>query len=251
MAQSRTNLNQILAPVIWLISLLFLTQALMSQTPSSAEESKATFRTLSLIAPINDLLYDYEGEVIPVRARTSSFSSEYSLPKSGDLVFYRMLPPAEGEAEPQRLTVAEIKLDKVTGSLFIFMTEPSKTPNQIKTFIAQDSWEAHPLETIQIFNLSERHTMVKLDTEGEVKLLGPGESAIYPYPESGSKQALLNVATREGDNEWELRIGGPQLTQQGTRSTLALVDEQATAERPLTEDLFIRKLIERAPPPQE
>ena len=248
MAQSRTNLNQILAPTLWLTCLFFLTQALMSQTPSSAEESKATFRILSLIAPINDLLYDYEGEVIPVRARTTSFSSEYHLPESGDLIFYRMLPPAEGETEPQRLNVAEIKRENIGGSLFIFMTESPKTPNQIKTFIAQDSWETHPLETLQIFNLSERHTMVKLDTAGEVKLLGPGESAIYPYPKSGSKQALLNVATREGNNEWELRIGGPQLTLQGTRSTLALVDEQATEERPLTKDLLIRKLIERVPP---
>ncbi|MBC2603721.1 hypothetical protein [Puniceicoccus vermicola] len=255
MAPTRTNLKRSSTRGHWknlfLLGLIFFGNTEINAQTSPLKQPEASFRTLSLLAPINDLYYDYDDQKIPVRARTTSFSRTYPLPKKGTLDFYRLLPPKEGETEPQRVTVTEIDLDQKPGSLFVFMTESATNPNRIKTFVAQDSWESHPLETLLVFNLSERHTLVKLDTAGKVKLLGPGESATYPYPQSGAKQALLNVATQEGQNDWKLRIGGPQITLPGTRSTLVLVDEQATELRPLTEDLLIRKLIERAPVPTE
>ena len=239
-----------MSQILGLLGLLIVGQVLVAQA-STTPDQVASFRTLSMITSINDLLYDYDGESVPVKARTSSFSKAYPLPDDGNLIFYRLLPPKEGETEPQRINVAEIELEEDNGGLFIFMTEATDNVNHINTFVAKDSWTEHPLETLLVFNLSERHTMVKLDTDGEVRQLGPGQSAIYPYPKNGSKQAMLKVATREDGSDWELRIGGPQLTLAGTRSTLALVDEQATELRPLTKDLLIRKLIERAPITEE
>lgn len=255
MASTRTNIKLSPTVKLWksisLLGLFIIGQTGILAQTSAPQKPETSFRTLSLMAPITGIYYDHGGERIPVRARTTSFSRALPLPEDGELTFYRLLPPKEGETEPQRVTVAEVDLNQHPGSLFIFMTEFPNNQNRIKTFVAEDSWESHPLGTLLVFNLSERHTLVKLDTGGKVKLLGPGESANFPYPKDGSKQALLNVATQEGENDWELRIGGPQITLPDTRSTLVLVDEQATELRPLTEDLLIRKLIERAPAPQE
>lgn len=210
--------------------------------PAAAPKPPAIFRTLALGSNVSDLFYDSLGKPVPITAGASGFSAPHLAPKNGRLELYRELPPATPEGKPRRTIVATLQLGE-GGPYLVFMVTGQQSPSQTNALVVDDSWEEHPARTMRVFNFSQRRALVKV---GEtVSEIAPSQSRLFTWPDGN--QARLQVATREAGG-WVLRAGGPQLTPPHSRSSVILLDQQPSEDRPVTDELLVRNLIDSEPP---
>lgn len=227
-----------------LIGVLTLCAGLLAhgyaQAPSTAT-LPVTFRMLSLGAPVSKVYYDYHGRPVRISAGSTSFSSPRRAEAGQKVDLYREVPAADPNAAPTRETLSSFQLGN-GGPYLVFFDVNANNRFDIRTHVVEDSWQEHPVGTMKIFNFSRRKTMVKVnDTIVELE---PLETTQFNY--SGERQTWLQAAVWE-NGEWTLRTSSPQVTLPNTRSTLVLLDQPPSPDRPNTRELLLRNFFEQAP----
>jgi hypothetical protein len=241
MAFLERYLNRITTLVLLPVCVLVLTPAARAQ---SAPKPPPTFRTLALGMSVDNIFYDQRGKAVSVTAGASGFSAPYIVPEDNRLVFYRLVPPVPPETTPRRVTLADVRVAEDGGPFLILMMINPAAPAEMHVLVVDDSWEKHPVQTMLLFNFSRRRTTVKL---GEaLRELNPVQSHLFPF--GADRQVWLQAATWD-EGKWEMRVSGPQLTLPKTRSTVVLIDQEPSDERPITHDLLVRNFIDPQPAP--
>lgn len=211
-----------------------------------APKPPVTFRAIALGVPVSDLFYDLKGESIAVTAGSSGLSSAYVVPPSGRVVFYRVLPPEKPGEKPRHAPVTEVQVGE--GGPYLVVMMVNQETSAVAALVVEDSWETHPVKTTRVFNFSRRLAMVKMG-ESLVEL-PTTKSHIFTYAEGGQErlQVRFQVATKENEN-WVLRVGGPQVTLPKTRSTIVLIDQPPSPDRANPVAVLVRNFIEFEPAP--
>lgn len=210
-------------------------------------EPPAKFCTLALgSADIGGLLYDLKpGRSISVAATGGNFSSPYFVPADGLVSFYRLVPPVPPETKPQRVPVGEARFGKGAGPWLLLMKSPNGPDAPMQLQVVDDSWAAHPVHTMRIFNFSTRRAGVNM---GESTFeLNTGESKVISYPASADP-VWMKVAVME-ESGWTLRVAGPKAMIPKTRSTFILADAPIEPSRPDFKGVMTSTLIDMEPKP--
>lgn len=244
MAFTRRNLNPLRTSIhalLLALGLLLAEGSLQAQPVSSG----VAFRTLALGKTLSDVFYDYKGKPVSVMAGSSGFSAPYRAEPGSLIEFYREIPPEKPGEAPVHLKLADFRLGDVGPFLVLIEVNPEDI-NDVQVHVVDDTWEKHPVSTIQIFNYSERMAMVKVGDE--VAQMKTGQSHLFPY--SGEMQVWIQAAVREEEN-WVLRVSGPQAILPNSRSTIVLLDQPPSEDRPITFEVLVRNFLEFAPKPPE
>jgi hypothetical protein len=203
-----------------------------------------TFRMLSLGAPVSNVFYDYQGKPIRLSAGSTSLSSPRRAEAGQEVELYREIPPVAPSTTPTKEKLNTFQLGN-GGPYLVFMQVNPADNFDIRSHVVEDSWQEHPLGTIRIFNFSKRKTMAKIGDK--IVELNPGQTALFDYAE-GKHQTWLQAAVWE-DGEWTLRTSNPQVTLPSTRSSIVLLDQPPSRDRPNTRELMVRNFFEHAPQP--
>lgn len=243
MALFRRNLNKVLLGLV--LTLLHLNCSLAWAEVASAQ----TFRTLGVRRAAPKLFYEQDHKEIPIFAGDSALSRRYSAPKSGVLKLYCYVPAEDPKLPPVKLTVAEAELPSESENLvLIASTQNVESRDGVPGVALQAvdaSIEAHPLDTIRIFNFSQRNIAAKVSDQFE-EIASGGES-FFPYPE-GNK-VWVKIAAYEGDEAgWKLRTGGPKAIFPGKRTIIVLSDAYPTLDDPEGLKINLRNVIDSHPP---
>jgi hypothetical protein len=237
------------SPLIALTLVCFaLLTAPLSRAQAVSGEPPVLFRTLALAEVVSGIFYDdVRGRPVQLMAG-SGLSAPYVCPPGGLVSLYREEPPVPPETTPRRVPVAEARLGKGGPWLLLLARAPGAARTEAVQVVAiDDSWTAHPVGTIRVFNYLKRRARAAVKIGGEAIELSTGGSHIFPYP-GEADQSWVQVALQEEDG-WVLRAGGPQATIPNTRATLVLADSPPTPFDPDPRTVLIRNLIEAAPPP--
>lgn len=221
--------------------------ALRGHAQTAPVEPPAKFCTLALgMADIVDLHYDLKhGRSMSVAATNGNFSSPYLVPSDGLVSFYRLVAPVPPETKPQRVPVGEVRFGKGGGPWLLLMKSPNGPDAPIQLQIVDDSWTAHPVHTMRIFNFSTRRAGVNI---GESTFeLNTGESKVIAYPASADP-VWMKVAVME-ESGWTLRVAGPKAMIPKTRSTFILADAPIEPSRPDFKGVMTSTLIDMEPKP--
>lgn len=227
----------------WLLAVALATPGFVTTVHAqSAPKPPVTFRILGLGAPVTDLFYYNGRQAVSVTAGSSGFSAPYPVPNDGRVEFFRVLPPEPPEEKPRRVTVTDLQLGEGGPFLVIMLTDPA-TPTQTRGVVVDDSWEKHPSGTMQLFSFSRRLLAVKVGDE--MVELAAGQSRLFSY--HGANRLSLQAATREGA-DWVLRIRSPKSILPDSRSTVVLIDQEPSPERPNPDGLRTLDFIDLEPP---
>lgn len=211
------------------------------------------FRTAGLgnINPFTGLLYDANRKPVTVATRYANLSEPYERQDVGPVVLYREVAPVPPETKPTKIPVVTAQLGKDPLYLMVLIgshaspTATTATTPTITTCIVDDSWEAHPVNTVRIFNFSHRRVAVQI--EDVMTELSNAESNVFPYPKNKGI-IRLKVATLESTG-WKLRSTTPQGIIPGTRSNIFIEDFKPEIEDPNPEDINVFNLVDSLPPP--
>lgn len=224
-----------------------LTAILHGQAQS---EKQVIFRMLAAgdDSALHGLLYDYKGKPVPLNATSSNLSSPLPSPPGGRLPIYRLTPsPTPGEP-PVKTPVAEAMIGKDGPYLLLLAAGPNNLPPQerkIVPMVVDASLEAHPLNSIRLFNFSARKIAVQLGTE-TVELASGGTHLIAPP--SGNPMVPFQIATSEAGS-WNLRLSSQTPVIDSTRSIMVVTDIEPTPERPNPVDVLATTVFDDRPPP--
>lgn len=219
----------------------------------------ATFKSLLISQTresLGDLFYDNRGRKIPFLATTGRLSHPYPVPAGGLVSLYRELPPPAPETTPQKLPVADIRLDPAGTSWLVLMNSsltPGSTVPQIRTQILNSSLEAHPARTIRILNFS--HSPVRIatggdeNTGGEPSEVASGAQMLAPYPADLTARRIWVRVAFIKKGAWSIEIKQPKgVIQNNTRVLWVITDSIPSPERP-EPSLDLHTLTEAPPPP--
>jgi hypothetical protein len=221
-------------PVL-LVFIMGIHLSTFAQTPSVPVP---TFRAIAIDHSVSGILYDHRGKSVTVTAGINSYSKSYPLDGHQELSFYRMVPAENKEDPPRRETLKTIAVSG-QGPLVIFMLAGADIHSTPHILAFDDSMAAHPLDAVRICNFSWRHAAVNIGNESIE--LSSGQSLVFPYV---NKKIWLKAATKETEG-WKLRISAPQITIPGHRSTLAIIDQPVSVDRPDTRELLVRNIIDQ------
>ncbi|WP_309383129.1 hypothetical protein [Cerasicoccus frondis] len=210
-----------------------------------AASGAASFRTLALGKTLSNVYYDYDGEAKRLMAGSTGFSSPYQADIGKQVDIYREIPGEKPGAPPQKLEIANFTLKDAGPYLILFHVNPLNT-DEVLLKVVNDSWELHPTGFMRVFNYSPRLAMIKVGDE--VAELETSQSHQFPY--SNKLQVWLQAAVLDKE-KWSLRVSAPQVLIPNSRSTIVLVDQEPSEDRPVTEELLVRNFIERTPKPKE
>lgn len=215
----------------------------VSAQAQDTANSSASFRTLALGKTLSNVFYDYDGEAKNLMAGSTGFSAPYKADIGQRVDIYREIPGEKPGDPPQKLDIANFTLDDTGPYLILFHVNPLKS-DEVHIKVVDDSWEIHPAGFMRVFNYSPRLAMIKVGDE--VAELATAESHQFPY--SNKLQVWLQAAVLDKE-KWSLRVSAPQVLIPNSRSTIVLVDQEPSEDRPVTEELLVRNFIERAPKP--
>jgi hypothetical protein len=225
-----------------------------SQSPSPQTKTPIfQFRTAGLgnITPFTGLLFDSNRKPASVATRYINLSEPYERQDAGPVVLYREVAPVPPETKPTKVPVVTAELGKAPLYLMVLIgshpdpTATTTTTPSLTTCIVDDSWEAHPVDTVRVFNFSRRRVAVQI--EDFTTELSTTESTVFPYPKNKGI-IRLKVATLESAG-WKLRSTTPQGIISGTRSNIFVEDFKPEIEDPNPEDINVFNLVDPLPPP--
>lgn len=227
---------------------LFFGLVAAAQTHAQPEaEPSVLFRTIAVGTQVSGLFYEISpGKPVAVSAGGAALSVPYVSPASGELSFYRELPPEEPNGKPRRVPVAEVHLGK-SGPYMVILTSAASSADSttITPIVVDDSWSIHPLQTVRVFNFSKRHAAVMVAEE--TVEMDTNQSHVFSYPpKKGSFR--FKVALVEA-NGWILRVSCPQGVIPDTRSTIVITDVVPTENEPHPVDVNITNVFDFTKPP--
>ncbi len=210
----------------------------------------AVFRALAVERGISQLHYDLAGKPITFSARIGSLSPPCKLPETGRLVLYKRVPSAKPGEPPKKVVLAEEHVG-TEGPYLILLAyappDPATGARRLVLRVIDDSWKAHPPESVRVLNLSARRTAIQFDTA--TLELASGEFRLFsPMPDTGVvdfKAAAMENGT------WSLRVQLPQALYRRTRQTFLIKDTLPSEENPRPVELNITNIVDTAQPPQD
>ncbi|MDQ8208880.1 hypothetical protein QEH52_15235 [Coraliomargarita sp. SDUM461003] len=229
--------------------LLLVVLCLQGQVLEAQVAVEQSFRTLGVRRAAPKLFYQLGSKEVPLFAGDAALSASYQAPKSGKLELYCYVPATDPELPPVKVTVAEATLPSEGENLVLIASIQNTNSKQAAPAVAlravDASIEAHPLNTIRVFNFSKRKIAAKVGDEFKEILVG--EEAFFAYPE-GNK-VWVKIAAYEGvDTGWKLRTGGPKAISPDKRTIIVLSDAYPTREDPEGLKITLRNVIDNNPP---
>lgn len=138
---------------------------------------KVTFRTLAESGTIGEIYYDERaGLATEIKANGYARSTFYEAPFGIPMEVYRILPPLEGESEPQREVLGLITWPNTEGPHLLLI---SKRGERYSFSVVPDDFDSFPFGTFRVINGSSKTVLVKAgDTmvrlaSGESEVLAP------------------------------------------------------------------------------
>lgn len=230
------------------IAVLVSGRVVFAQQP---EEQPVLFRVISAGNTVTNLFYDLTpGKRVAVNASSSSLSSPYTCPATGLISFYREIPSDKPGEPPHKVAITEARLGK--GGPYLIMLsylEGGSNPLKMDSRVIDDSWVAHPNETLRVFNLSKRRAALQVNINSEMKELATNESHVFSYPRRKGSVSF-KVALLE-DGKWVFRLNSAQGILPNTRATIMMTDIDPTEETPNPMDINITNIFDfsKQPPP--
>jgi hypothetical protein len=216
--------------------------------PAPVEPLPVKFRTLAIgnTVPLAGLRYDYNRKPISILVGDTEPSSPYNASPSGLITFYRESPPVPPETKPRRIPVAEAQLGNDPMYWIVLVARIQSGVTTVTPLVINESWDAHPHETVRVLNFSKRKVAVKL---GETAVeMAPSESHIFPYPSGDSEIVTLQTATNDA-GQWVLRMNSPQGIIHGTRASIVISDVEPSQWDPHPEGINVINMIDTMTPP--
>lgn len=176
---------------------------------SLAAEPERTFRTMTVMRPVEGLKYELDGKACGVPIERG-LSDPLPLP-DGPLEIYRLLPPPPGSPpgrEPERQVVAMVEIPPAASRAIIFFLKDRS--GRVRARAYEDGYDVHGAGTMRIFNLSTMDSALNIGDQ--IYPVPSGKTGFAPY-ESGP--ILVKIAVRGGD-QWSIayrkgRIAYPEL----------------------------------------
>lgn len=217
----------------------------------AAEPAEPAFRTLAVgkLSAVSGLHYEHAGKDVALAVNNIGLSPAYPAPRGGVLSLYRILPPAAPGEGPRKVPVAEARLEGSSQYLLVLsaLSDPgSPGPVQVAALAVDDSWAAHPAESVRVFNFSRRRAAIQVSTPTDTVVLATGESHVAPFPKKG-RIVDLKIATQD-QGGWVLRFNCPQGIIPKTRTLVVIHDVQPTKEEPNPDDISINTIYDTTPP---
>jgi len=236
--------------IISLIIGLILTTSSRAESASGATEPpKQIFRTLGVgdIMPFTGLRYENKKKSIPVNTPYVDISQPYEKSDASALVLYRETPPVPPETKPTKTPVVTAQLGKDSIYFIILYTTPQigKPGTGTTVQVIDDSWEAHPLNTVRVLNYSRRRVAIQIDEK--MAELSSTEFQVIQYPKNKGI-IRCKVATWESDG-WHLRSTTPQSIFEGTRSNIVIEDFHPDIDAPNPDGINVFNIVDPLPPP--
>lgn len=244
MVISRRNISKLLTCA----SLALL--CLASQRVYAQQSADKTFRTLAVRRAAPKIFYNNGDKEVQLFAGDTALSGAYDAPPSGKIEVYCYTPAKDPQLPPVKVNLAEAQLSDSKENLLLISTttDESATNNgtpEIQLLAIDASLDAHPLNTVRVFNFSQRKTAAKIADEFEV--IPSGGDFIFQLPED--TKMWVKIAAYEGtDTGWKLRNGGPKAIFPNTRSIIVLSDAYPSEEDPEGKRINLRNVIDRTPP---
>lgn len=222
--------------------------------PAKSQDQSETavpvvFRTLAVgnATAVSGLFYDYKGKSVPVPVDGMSLSAPLSSPPSGRIALYRQLPPLKPGDPLRRVPVAEAQLGK-NGPYLLLLTSAADPTTRgaigVSALPISDSWDAHPVETVRIFNFSRRRAAIQLDSD--TTELATTQSHVTPFPKN-TRIVDMKVAIFE-KNAWMLTSSNPPAIIPRTRLIVVITDMEPTPENPHPTEVDIHAVYDDRPP---
>lgn len=250
MAISQRHLIRLFWTVLCFAPLGFL------HAQTSPATGPGTFRLLAL-GSVEPMLYKADSRTQQrISLSTSSYSRPYPIPANGVISFYRIgVAPTPLQPAPV-LPVAEIRVGQHTAEQpIIIILIPGGHPKipppvladgkpaEFSALILDDSFSAHPKNTLRVLSFSKYATAVKLGTSEGAQIL-PLESKTIAYP-SGDR-AMLQIAAFT-HNMWAPVSSNLQMLAPDTRLTLFLSDTPPSQGNPDPREVTFNKIVEVFP----
>ncbi|HSI07297.1 MAG: hypothetical protein ACAH89_01875 [Rariglobus sp.] len=234
--------------LLGLTGLVFLPAGRAQAPVSPTEPPPVFFRTLAIgnPVPLKGLLYEFQRKSVPLMVSDTDASMLYQCPPQGTVSIYREEPPIPPETKRRRIPVAEVRLGKDSSYWIALSATTLRGVTTITPFVINDSWDAHPLETVRVMNFSRRNIAVKVDDLAVE--LSPVETHTFPYPGAGTEIVRFQVATKD-EGAWTARVNSPQGIIHKTRATIAITDIEPSQYDPTPDGINIINMIDATSPP--
>ena len=228
------------------LCLLSLSVALVLRAQQPLEKP-VTFRAMAVGNSVSALLYELApGKIVPLSAGSSDLSQPYASPPGGLVAFFREGPPERPGEKPKRIPIAKAQLGSGGPYLVVLSLPPTGSNGMsVETIVVDDSWTAHPMKTVRVFNFSKRRAALQVGADNQE--LVTGGSHVFPYP-PGKGSILFKVALME-EQGWVLRTNCPQGIIPNTRSTVIITDVVPTVDEPNPVDINVANVFDFSQPP--
>lgn len=123
--------------------------------------SAAQFRVTCWPAPVGELFYSYESEMVPLRIQPGSASKYYSLDAEKDLILYRRNESPSPDAPPY-VAVAELPQAKLPENSALVVVIPVED-NRFRMMAIDDNEEDYPAGSLVISSLVPYKIAVKVE----------------------------------------------------------------------------------------
>ncbi|MBW8780591.1 MAG: hypothetical protein JF599_01700 [Verrucomicrobia bacterium] len=191
---------------IVLLGILFALSGLASANAEIPPQGRS-FRLLNTKGVLEDLVFDLNGEKVPVFSTTSTLSQPYPCPSTGSLTLYREIPPpssAPPGTKPTKEIVAEVKIPKDYAQCIVLLAPLSgEASPKFQGVVFEDIPKEHKPGTFRLINLSSLDSALSLNRQ--VTSAASGQSIITPY-ELNEGILQLKLAVKQG-NAWSQAIG--------------------------------------------
>lgn len=172
---------------------IILLGALLTASLSAQTSDNVTFRTISESGQIEKIYYDLRpGPATELKANDYVRSTFYEAPFGIPVEVYRILPPLEGEAEPQREALGRITWPNTPGPYLLLI---SKRGEHYGFSVAPDDFESFPYGAFRVVNASSKTVLVKVGDA--MAQLAAGESEVLkPDLEKEVRGVFFQVAAQ-------------------------------------------------------
>ena len=234
--------------LIALFIILTVPAAIVMVRAQQPTEHPVTFRAISIGYAATPLLYETApGKALIVAAGNGELSQAYMSPPDGMVSFYREVPAEKSTDKPRRIPAGKAHLGD-EGGPYIIILSPSPNnsdPTKTELQVIDDSWTAHPIQTVRVLNFSKRLAAVQVASASEQ--INTGGTHIFPYP-SGKGYILFKVALME-ESGWVLRWNAPEGIIPNARPTFVITDMFPDPEDPRPLAIDITSIFDTSPQP--
>lgn len=178
--------------------------ALVAVARVSAQEpdgrGATSVRLMSWQGDLTDLLIADGGRLVPARAGEFVLGRRLDLQQA--IATLRVLSPRVIEGVTTNVPVAEVALPEgATSALVVLAPAAEGSALPLQGMAIDQSFEAHPLDTLRIVNFSNQTLAVRVGEESA--LIKPREESRFAFPAAGRPHLPVEVAVQTAEG-WKM-----------------------------------------------